>query len=276
MTPGTFSGGTAAKQQDDHLEVSDTGAGGWSWFKQALTHELTAADVGKYFRAYSLCFEDGLDSVNGASTAVGPVVAAMEVAAPTLTGDPCVGYTLSCSEPVVTGGSGTFQFDYFWVDETNVIVWEATKMAPTTIVTEYDLGKKMKCLVTVTDKGFQGGESITVESNQTIEAFRPTLGDYYTYVDNELIEQSTVGLTPSQICACLVQEDDPVVFPPKDTTFLWEIRSGTGRLSGDNGTPFIGYVAPDAAPAGALVTCSITSHHAQDVQSCQFEFLIAE
>ena len=73
MTPGTFSGGTEAKQQDDHLEVSDTGAGGWSWFKQALTHELTADDAGKYFRAYSLCFEDGLNPVNGASTAVGPV-----------------------------------------------------------------------------------------------------------------------------------------------------------------------------------------------------------
>ena len=133
----------------------------------------------------------------------------------------------------------------------------------------------MKCLVTVTDKGYQGGESVTVESNQTIEAFRPTLGDYQTYVDDVLIEGDAVGLTPSQICACLVQEDDPVLFPPKDVTFNWEIRSGTGRLSGDNGMPFIGYVAPDTAPAGALLTCAITSTHAQDVQSAQIEFLVS-
>ena len=198
---------------------------------------------------------------------LGPVVTPMEVAAPTLTGDPCLGYTLSCSEPVVTGGSGTFQFDYFWVDETNVIVWEAAKMAPTTTVTEYDLGKQMKCLVSVTDKGIPGSDPITVESNSTIAAFRPTLGDYYSYVDDVLVEDA-IGLTPSQICACLVQEDDPVLYPPKDVTFNWEIRSGTGRLSGDNGMPFIGYVAPEHAPAGALVTCAITSTHAQDVQSC--------
>ena len=200
----------------------------------------------------------------------------MEVAAPTLTGDPCLGYTLSCSQPVVTGGSGDFQFDYFWVDETNVIVWEAAKMAPTTTVTEYDLGKQMKCLVTVTDKGSQGSDPITVESNSTIAAFRPTLGDYYTYVDDVLIEQTSVGVTPNQICACLVQEDDPVLYPPKDVTYTWELRAGTGRLSGDNGTPFIGYVAPAAAPAGAVVTCTINSTHAQDVQSAQFEFLVSD
>ena len=73
----------------------------------------------------------------------------------------------------------------------------------------------MKCLVTVTDKGYQGGESVMVESNQTIEAFRPTLGDYQTYVDDVFIDQSTIGVTPSQLCQCHVQEDDPVLFPPK-------------------------------------------------------------
>ena len=72
MTPGTFSGGTDAKVQDDHLEVSADGQGGWSWFKQALTHELTADDDGKYFRAYSLVTE-GEMLASGASAAIGPV-----------------------------------------------------------------------------------------------------------------------------------------------------------------------------------------------------------
>lgn len=241
------------------------------------TYVVKAEDDGWYFRATSRATDSAepANTLNNHSNVLGPVVTPMEVAAPTLTGDPCVGYTLSCSEPVVTGGSGTFQFDYFWVDETNVIVWEATKMAPTTVVTEYDLGKKMKCLVTVTEKGFPGGESVTVESNQTIEAFRPTLGDYQAYVDDVLVEGDAIGVTPSQLCQCVVQEDDPVLYPPKDTTFKWEIRSGTGRLSGDTNLPLVGYVAPDAAPAGALVTCSITSSHAQDVQSAQIEFLVS-
>ena len=207
---------------------------------------------------------------------LGPVVTPMEVAAPTVTGDPCVGYTLSCSEPVVTGGSGNFQFDYFWVDETNVIVWEAPKMAPTTTVTEYDLGKTMKCLVSVTDKDIQGSQAVTVESNSTIAVFRPTLGDFQAYVDDVLVEGEAIGVTPSQLCGCLVQVDDPVGFPPKDVSFNWELRTGTGSLRGDNGGPFIGYLAPDHAPAGALVTCSVASAHASDVQSVQIEFLISE
>ena len=200
----------------------------------------------------------------------------LTVQAPTLTGDPCVGYTLSCSQPDVTGGSGKYQFDYFWVDESNVIVWEAAKMAPTTSVLEYDLGKTMKCLVTVSDKEAEGVNPVTVESNSTIAVFRPTLGDYQAYVDDVLVEGNTVGITPNQLCGCLVQEDDPVVFPPKDVSFNWEIRTGTGSLRGDNGTPFMGYLAPDHAPAGAMVTCAITSTHANDVQSAQIEFLVAE
>ena len=187
---------------------------------------------------------------------------------PTLTGDPCVGYTLTCSEPVPAGGVAPYTFSYFWVDMTR-----DQKMAPTTIVTEYDLGKQMKCLVTVSDSA---GETVQVETDPTIAAFRPTLGDNQTYVDDVLIEQTSVGLTPNQICGCLVQEDDPVLFPPKDMTFNWQLRTGTGRLSGDNGGPFIGYVAPDTAPAGALVTCAISSNDAQDAMSAQIEFLIAD
>jgi len=193
-----------------------------------------------------------------------------------VTGDPCVGYTLSCSQPAVTGGSGQYQFDYFWVDDTNVIVWEKNKMAPTTTVTEYDLGKTMKCLVTVSDKEAESVNPVTVESNSTIAAFRPTLGDFSTYVDNVLIEQTSVGVTPSQTCLCVVIEDDPVLFPPKDVTFNWELRTGTGELRGDNGLPYMSYLAPDHAPAGAMVTCGIVSTHASDVQSVQIEFLVSE
>ena len=187
---------------------------------------------------------------------------------PTLTGEPCVGYTLSCSEPVPAGGVAPYTFSYFWVDMTR-----DQKMAPTTVVTEYDLGKQMKCLVTVSDSA---GESVQVETDPTIQAFRPTLGDFATYVDNVLIDQTTVGVTPNQLCVCLVQEDDPVLFPPRDVTFNWELRTGTGTLRGDNGLPYMSYLAPGAAPAAALVTCTIVSNDAQDATDVVIEFLVAD
>ena len=279
-TLGTVTGGTNPEPKGRwRWRVNAEAGNSWeirtNWSTDPVqTYELQPEDVGQVQMQCQVT-DPEVDTLS--KSVVKTITApALNVQAPTLTGDPCLGYTLSCSQPVVTGGSGgALQYDYFWVDETNVIVWEASKMAPTTVVTEYDLGKQMKCLVTVTDKGYPGGESVTVESNSTIAAFRPTLGDYYTYVDDVLVEGDAVGLTPSQICACLVQEDDPVLYPPKDVTFNWEIRSGTGRLSGDNGMPFIGYVAADAAPAGALVTCAISSTHAQDVQSAQIEFLVS-
>ena len=146
-------------------------------------------------------------------------------------------------------------------------------MAPTTTVTEYDLGKQMKCLVSVTDKGIPGSDPITVESNSTIAAFRPTLGDYYSYVDDVLVEDA-IGLTPSQICACLVQEDDPVLYPPKDVTFKWESVQALAALAVTPTCP-CWLRCTGLSSAGALVTCAITSHHAQDAQSAQIEFLIS-
>lgn len=278
MTPGTFSGGTDAQVQDDHLEVSADGQGGWSWFKQALTHELTADDDGKYFRAFSLVTEEGLDSVSGASAAVGPVTTPISydplvVGDPVVTGSPIIGYTLTCSEPSISGGSGDVQITYYWQDANNQRVLYMS--GNTQLVEEVDIARSLCCQVVVIDQ--VTGDQATVVSNSVGPINRPTLGDYQTYVDNVLNEEgSLVGVTPSQICGCLVQEDDPVLFPPKDTTFNWQIRTGTGRLSGDNGTPFIGYVAPDTAPAGALVTCTISSSDAQDATDLAIEFLVAE
>ena len=97
---------------------------------------------------------DPVEQVNSytqSKTVTGP--SALRVHEPVVSGEPWVGETLTCTEPNVDGGLGPFQFDYFWVDESNVIVWESPKMQPSTIVTTYDVGKMMKCLVTVTDKG---------------------------------------------------------------------------------------------------------------------------
>ena len=105
-----------------------------------------------------------LNSVAGIKTIDDP--SALVVSTPVVTGEPIVGHTLTCSEPTVSGGVGPYQLDYFWVDESNAIVWEAGYMGNTTTVVEYDLGKMMKCMVQVTDKGYAKGESVTVVSNE--------------------------------------------------------------------------------------------------------------
>ena len=140
--------------------------------------------MGKYFRATSRAADEAEQSINNNSAVVGPVTAPMVVGDPVATGEPFVGYVLTCSEPTVTGGSNDCQFDYFWVDESNAMVWENTYMSNTCKVIDFDLGKKMKCLVTVTDK--VTGENTTVASNELGPINRPTLADFDTWVDSEL------------------------------------------------------------------------------------------
>ena len=195
---------------------------------------------------------------------------------PVLTGQAIVGYTLSCSEPSVEGGSGDCQFDYFWVDETNVMVWESTYMGQTTKVVEYDLGKKMKCLVTVTDR--VTGETETVASNEVGPVNRPVLPEFDVWVNGELHEDPTadVGVEPNGTVVIEVRQM-PVSNAPADLTYDWKIRNGTGRLSGDlDGTGII-YLAPDTAPAGALVTCTASSQDANDsAYAAEVTILVAE
>ncbi len=112
----------------------------------------------------------------------------MAITAPSVSGEALVGQTLTCSEPVVTGGIGPYQFDYFWVDESNAIVWEDTYMSNTTKVVAYDIGKNMKCLVQVTDKGWSGGESITVSSNSVGPVRAPEIKAVTITVDGVLTQ----------------------------------------------------------------------------------------
>ena len=187
----------------------------------------------------------------------------MVVGDPVATGEPFVGYVLTCSEPTVTGGSNDCQFDYFWVDESNAMVWENTYMSNTCKVIDFDLGKKMKCLVTVTDK--VTGENTTVASNELGPINRPTLADFDTWVDSELHDDPDadvgVAINGSVVLEVRMQ---PVSHPPLDVTYQWSIRNGTGRLSGDENATGIIYLAPDSAPAGAQVQCKVESRDAND------------
>ena len=85
-TDGTFTGGEGAITVSTVWQISNTGAGGWSWHAKANGPLLLAAEhAGKYIRSSST----GTDSIgqvaNASSTGVGPVeVEALEVSEPTV------------------------------------------------------------------------------------------------------------------------------------------------------------------------------------------------
>ena len=175
---------------------------------------------------------------------------------------------------MVEGGSGSYQYDYYWVDETNVIVWEASKMAPTTTVTEYDLGKLMKCLVTTSDKTAEV-DPLTLESNSTIAAFRPTLDEYGLLVNgSEWDPSDDISTEPGGVIPLEAKASGDALYPPKDVKYEWKIRSGTGRFSGATNAAAVIYIANDSAPAGAVLQCVISSVHANEQVAVDVQIVV--
>jgi len=282
MTAGTFSGGEGKITIVNTIKKSDTGSGGWANAASGLTYELKAEDDGKFFRATSRATDEAEQSMNNNSPTVGPVTTPivydpLVVGDPVATGEPYVGYTLSCSEPSVDGGSGDVQIDYYWVDaSTKAIVWESNYMGNTTKIIDYDLGKTMYCLVVVTDK--VTGDSISKESNHKGPINRPALPEFEAYVNSELYDDPNhqVGVEISGTVVCEVRPQQSSN-PPLDISYEWKLRNGTGRLTGDVNSTGVIYSAPDSAPAGALVVCTASSEDALDsAYAAEITILIAE
>ena len=198
----------------------------------------------------------------------------MAVTAPSVSGEALVGQTLTCSEPVVTGGIGPFDFGYFWVDETNVMVWEDTYMGQTTTVVAYDIGKNMKCLVQVTDKGWSGGESITVESNSVGPVRAPVIGNVTVEVDGSPYDPSSDQMITTRngeehIIAIASRSGDP------GAAYTWDVRQGQARLTANKGTCIV--LIESVAPQGVQIQCNMKNVNASDnPQSFRVGFFVGE
>lgn len=136
-------------------------------------------------------------------------------------------------------------------------------MANTAKIIDYDLGKTMKCLVTVTDN--VTGENTTVASNEIGPINRPIVPEFDVWVNGELHDDPSkqVGVSPGGSVPIEVRAE-PATNPAVDMTYKWAIRTGTGRLSGDDTATGIIYIAPDEHPAGGLVVCTVQSRDAAD------------
>ena len=149
-------------------------------------------------------------------------------------------------------------------------------MGATQVVKAADIGRTICCQVYVADN--QTGENFTVISNSVGPVNRPVLPEFDVWVNGELHEDPTadVGVEPNGTVVIEVRQM-PVSNAPADLTYEWKIRNGTGRLSGDlDGTGII-YLAPDTAPAGALVTCLASSLDANDsAYAAEVPILVSE
>ena len=197
----------------------------------------------------------------------------MAVTAPSVSGEALVGQTLTCSEPVVTGGIGPFDFAYFWVDETNVMIWEDTYMGNTTKVVAYDIGKNMKCLVQVTDKGWSGGESITVASNSVGPVRAPLIGDLTTKVDGQAYDWNGGDVIETMNGAehlMLVERNgDPGV------SYTWTVKQGQARLTPSSGSCIM--IVQSDPPQGLQIQCDLKNKDASDnPKSLRFSFYVGD
>ena len=148
-------------------------------------------------------------------------------------------------------------------------------MAPTTTVTEYDLGKTMKCLVSVTDKDIPGSLAVTVESNSTIAVFRPTLDEYGLLVNgSEWDPSDDISTEPGGVIPLEAKASGDALYPPKDVKYEWKIRSGTGRFSGATNAAAVMYIANDSAPSGAVLQCVISSVHANEQAAVDVQVVV--
>jgi len=258
------------------IKKSPTGSSDWSNATSGNSYTLKPEDDGFYFRAASRATDEAGQALTSNSATVGPVTTPLpplEAGSVTVTGEGLVGYTLSCSAPTVSGGSGNHQIAYFWVDANSKADLNA-KQSNTTTVTDYDLDKVMYCLVTVTDDST--GESIQVESNRIGPIARPVLPAFDCYIDGALWDGSSeVGVAISGSVG-LELKLQSASNPPLDIAYSWSIRNGTGQLSGDTSSSSITYVAPDAAPAGATVVGKVESLNAADNADVAVTILVSE
>ena len=265
FTTATYTGGSDSNVYRWRFQDRDHSADDWvnyPWTNYDNTQETMVKVLDKGGQLRFQCqardpSQDPVPQVNSFGAVCNVPFPPMVVEAPVATGLPYKGETIRCSEPNVTGGLPPYQFDYFWVDESNAMIWEAPYMAPVTIVTDYDVGKTMKCLVTVTDSS-PSPNNTTVESNSIgpIEVY--TIGDIQltnsntdTIIENSDLETIIQGASVTYVA------DFSGTLPEDKAVWEWKVRSGAVTIRGSSNLPYCTFVLPTEYPGGCTLSVAI-------------------
>ena len=125
-----------------------------------------------------------LNSVTGVKTVVTPK-SPLFAEDPTASGTAMVGETLTCTQPVTTGGSPPYTFSYAWVDASGDLVFENGYLLSDFVPTDADVGKTFECVVTVTDQS---------TTRQTVVVRSNTVGPIAAHPPEVVFDQNTTPL----------------------------------------------------------------------------------
>ena len=125
-----------------------------------------------------------LNSMTGVKTVVTPKEP-LFAEDPTASGTPMVGETLTCSQPVTTGGSPPYVYSYAWVDADGDLIFENGYLLSTFVPTDADVGKTMQCVVTITDQS---------TTRQTVVVRSNSVGPIVAHPPEVIFDQNTTPL----------------------------------------------------------------------------------
>ena len=141
------------------------------------------------------------------------------------------------------------------------------------VVKASDLGMYLQAYSICTDGA---GTELASTSGLSQNVARPVLDEYDLFIDSVWTDPTAQhGMTPSSTAVFEIKPKGDVVFNPKDVTFEWKIRTGTGRFSGDTNKPAVIYFSHDSAPSAALIECKYVSQDANDNAVVSFEILVS-
>lgn len=190
-----------------------------------------------------------------------------------MTGDAVVGYELTWTAGTFSGGVEPYSIESGIRSTPDGTNFGAVSSDNPYVVKASDLGMYLQGVSICTDAK---GTELANPSGLTQNVARPVLDEYELYIDDVWTDSTAQhGMTPGQTCVFEIKPAGDVTFNPKDVTFEWSVRTGTGRFSGATNTPAVIYIANDTAPSAALVQCRYASQDAADNAVIDFEILVS-
>ena len=183
---------------------------------------------------------------------------------PTITGLPYVGETITCSEPVVTGGLAPYTFTYTWKAA------QAFGTDNTIVIPPNVAGLSGFCEVTVIDAT---DNAITVTSNTIGPIKFYTIGTVTATIDGAPYD-ITVG-APVTILSGDSVTLATSISGDASPSYTWAVKSGSASITGTGST--VTALIDTVAPGSVQIQCDIVDTNASDNPfSFRYVFLIGE
>ena len=221
---------------------------------------IPSAAIGGQVRFQSQARDNSVDPINSANSYTSPKnVATLPLAGtpPTLEGLPYVGQRIYCPTPVVTGGKPPYEYNYFWMDR-DPAKHVNNFMSQSTTLVNYDLGKMVRCQVTVTDAE---GTKVFADSNEIGPVLAAPQMEPVTQMLNGNIVSPNEGL---EVPAGTVTLQIIPHNTPNDIQFNWTLRSGDGTLTQDPASPDIATYTTGENDFAPMIACTMTSDIAEE------------